>query len=53
MDIKEVKSLKLNMEQSISASLKEFEKSTGLQISSISFVRRSECNEVGTENDFK
>lgn len=51
--IEEINERKQQLEQKVSEALSEFEKSTGLQAESLSFIRRSICTELGTEIEFK
>ena len=51
--IEEINKCKHELEQKVSNALLEFEKSTGLQIESLGFVRHSFRTESGIETDFK
>lgn len=52
MTIEEVKKKKLEMEQKISAALKEFEGATKIQVKIVYFSRFTQRNEFGVETDY-
>lgn len=52
MTIEEVKTKRLEMEQRISAAMKEFEDSTGLEVKTIGFSRCVKSNEDGLDIDY-
>lgn len=52
MTIEEVKEKKLEMEQKISSAMKEFEKETGLGVSSVGFSRCTKSKALGIEEDY-
>lgn len=52
MTIDEVKVKKKEMEQKISAAMKEFEEATELEIGFVGFSRCTKSNEFGIEEDY-
>lgn len=52
MTIEEIKEKKSEMEQKISAAMKEFEEATGLEIGFVGFSRCTKSNEFGMEEDY-
>ena len=52
MTIEEVKEKKHEMEQKISATLKEFEEATKIQVKIVYFSRCTKSDEFGVEEDY-
>lgn len=52
MTIEEVKEKKLQMEQKISSSMKEFGEETGLGIGYVGFSRCTKSKDLGIEEDY-
>lgn len=52
MTIDELKEKKTEMEQKISAVMKEFEEETNIEVSDIDFFRCTISNKFGIENDY-
>lgn len=52
MTIEEVKKYKSELEQKISAAMKEFDEVAGLEIGFVGFSRCTKSNEFGMEEDY-
>lgn len=53
MDVKDIISSKIEVQQKIAEILKDFESNTQLSIESIEFVRHAQYDNLGNEVDFK